>query len=712
MAYTPYIHLQQSGVSVVVALGITPALVYWGSALDDDAPLLEALVTTSLPATLNSSMDEPRRFPLIPTQADGWSGTPGLSWHSGPNTSLALRATGHTSTASSVTVTYDDSTGLISASETLQLHPGGALSGSINVTNSGTKDVTLDSALVLLPLPSRANEILDFTGRWSEERAPQRRAVSDGSWIRATHRGRAGHDAPFLTAVGTPSFSYNSGELWASHTAWSGSVEHIVERLPEGAGTFSTVLGGGEVLEPGEITLTPGSSYSSPAVFFSYSDTGLDTMSHRFHAYVRSLAAYPAPPRPLLINTWEAVYFDQNLPKLKKLADTAASVGVERFVLDDGWFTGRRDDTKALGDWTVDKKVWPEGLEPLSSHVHNVGMEFGLWVEPEMINPDSELARQHPDWILNQFGSDGPTWRHQLVLNLANSEAWEHIFTAISSVVEAVKVDFLKWDHNRDLHVALDPDHRAQAHAQTLATYRLMDALRIAHPGLEIESCASGGGRIDLEMAAHVQRFWASDDNDPIERTPIQNNTALLIPPELLGCDVGPDEADVTHRTTSLGFREMCALTGNPGIEWDVTKLGNSQLASLRTWAKLYKEYRPLLNNATVWHSDDSPAGCLLTVFTGQDGHDALVFYTRLTTSSQAHLPRLRVPGLKEQVGDTFKIQEITSLGSSTRHQIDDPQWMNGIGDGVVLPAALLSTVGVPLPQINAGSTVLFNIHR
>ncbi len=262
---------------------------------------------------------------------------------------------------------------------------------------------------------------------------------------------------------------------------------------------------------------------------------------------------------------------------------------MERFVLDDGWFGSRRDDTRGLGDWQVSAQVWPEGLGPLVDHVKGLGMEFGLWFEPEMVNLDSEVARAHPDWVLGpQAGAPAPS-RHQHVLDLANPAAFDHVLAAMSGLVTEYGIDYVKWDHNRDLHEAVRVDgetvDRPAVAAQTRATYRLMDALRERHPHLEIESCSSGGARVDLGVLARTDRVWASDCNDALERVAIQRWTGLLVAPERIGTHIGPPRAHTTHRDLDLSLRMLVALGGHAGLEWDVTTCSPAELGALGQWA-------------------------------------------------------------------------------------------------------------------------------
>src|SRR5699024_5253862 len=240
----------------------------------------------------------------------------------------------------------------------------------------------------------------------------------------------------------------------------------------------------------------------------------------RFHRHLRAREHHVDRRRPVTLNVWEAVYFAHDLARLTDLADRAAALGVERFVLDDGWFGSRRDDFSGLGDWVGSEEVWPDGLGPLIDHVTGLGMEFGLWFEPEMVNEDSDVARAHPEWVLGPSPTALPLEsRHQQVLNLSLPEAYEHVRTQMLDVLDRYDIGYLKWDHNRDLlEAATRATGRAAVHEQTLAAYRLMDELKAAHPGLEIESCSSGGARVDLEVLEHTDRVWVSDCIDPLER--------------------------------------------------------------------------------------------------------------------------------------------------------------------------------------------------
>jgi len=492
--------------------------------------------------------------------------------------------------------------------------------------------------------------------------------------------------------------------------AWSGDHAHLAERLPEGAGTGgAAVIGGGELPLPGELRLAPGESYASPWVCFTYSDSGLDGATARVHRWLRSRPSHPQRPRPLVLNTWEAVYFQHDLETLTRLAERAAEIGVERFVLDDGWFGARRNDSAGLGDWTVSAAVWPGGLKVLGDRVRELGMEFGLWFEPEMVNLDSDLVRAHPDWLLAPAGKLPLVWRRQYVLDLAVPGAYDHLLTQIDAVVKQVGVAFIKWDHNRDLHESLHagPDgvRRGGVHEQTLAAYRLFDELRGRNPGLEIESCSSGGARVDLEVLQHTDRVWASDTNDALERQAIQRWTGLLLPPELVGAHVGPPMSHTTGRVADLSFRTQTALFGHAGIEWDVTTCTPEEVAALRDWATLYREVRGLLHSGDVVRAD-TPDDAWLHGVVSPDRSAALFQYVRLTTGASAQPGRLRLPGLDPDREYDIVRKDAAGAGWGTVTYLA-PLWQRG---ATVASGAVLATVGLPAPMLNPGQAVLLAV--
>jgi alpha-galactosidase len=349
-----------------------------------------------------------------------------------------------------------------------------------------------------------------------------------------------------------------------------------------------------------------------------------------------------------VLNTWEAVYFEHDLDRLKELADAGAEVGVERFVLDDGWFRHRRSDHAGLGDWYVDEQVWPDGLGPLIEHVTGLGMDFGLWVEPEMVNQDSDLARAHPDWILGTGGRIPPASRRQQVLDLTNPAAYDYILERLDALLTEYPIAFLKWDHNRDLSEAgSGPAGTPAVHRQTLAAYELMAELRRRHPGLEIESCSSGGARVDLGVLRYTDRVWASDCIDALERQQIQRWTAALLPPELIGSHVGAPWSHTTGRWHDLSFRAGTALFGHFGVEWDISRATAEERAGLASWIALYKELRPLLHTGAVVRADEPDPALWVHGVVSADRDRAVFAVVAMTTALTSPPGRVRLPGLE-----------------------------------------------------------------
>ena len=689
-----------------------PRILHWGADLPDDA--IDALPLMAQGPVPHSALDEPWPLTVLPGSADGWLGTPAYAAHRAGGAAAPRFVVGSQSLEDNeIRLVLADDGAELSMAYRLDEH--GVLTVSTSVENTGEDGTVLDVAALraVLPLPSRATEVLDLSGRWCRERSPQRRSLADGTILRASRRGRTGHDATLLLSVGTPGFGFRTGEVWAVHVAWSGNHEHFVERLPEGAGMHAAVLGGGELLEAGEVRLAAGEVHHAPDVVFVHSVSGLDGISRRVHRSQRARARHSNGPRPLVLNTWEAVYFDHDLGRLRELADTAASIGVERFVLDDGWFGGRRDDRRGLGDWWVSPDVWPDGLGPLVEHVKGLGMEFGLWFEPEMVNADSDVVREHPDWVLGPRAGHPRQWRHQQVMDLANPQACAHIEQQISTLVAELGIDFIKRDHNRDLLEAVSSDpggvDRPAVHAQTAAFYGLLDRLRGAHPGLEIESCASGGARVDLGVLARTDRIWTSDCNDALERAQIQRWTSLLVPAELMGTHIGPGTAHTTHRALDLPFRMLLALQGHAGLEWDIAQCSSAEQEALSAWAALYRELRPLLHTGDLVRADSPDDGLLITGTVATDRASAAYSIVRTQTSSAAVPGLVPLPGLDPE--RTYTVRVRMEAGTPHTVQTSSPRWWEAARDGgLTLSGALLEGVGLPMPVLAPAQGFLLHL--
>ena len=584
---------------------------------------------------------------LLPEHAGGWFGRPGLSGHRPGGRDWSPRFTGarvDRDGGRARVEAADEAAGLRLVTE-VEAVPGGAIRARHTLVNTAVEPYLVEHLDVVFPLVAPVGEVLDFTGRWAAERVPQRHEITDGLWLREGRRGYPGPDSATVLTAGTAGFGFGHGEVFGVHVAWSGNTVHRVERMPGGAVT----VGGGELLLPGEIALEAGESYATPWVYLTASGAGLDGLAAQFHGYLRSLPAHPGTPRPVNLNVWEAVYFTHDLDKLTALADLGARVGVERFVLDDGWFTGRRDDRTGLGDWAVDETVWPGGLHRLTEHVLARGMQFGLWFEPEMVNPDSDLYRAHPDWILATGDRIPPLQRNQLVLDLTRPEVAGYLFDRMSAVLDEYPVSYVKWDCNRyivDGGSALKGG-AAAVHAQTAAVYALLDRLRARHPRVEWESCASGGGRIDLGILERVQRVWTSDMTDALARQAIQRWTGQLVPPEYQGAHVSAPFSHQTGRHLPLELRCATALFGHFGIEWDLTEAGEEDLGVLAEWIGLYKEHRGLLHSGRVVRLDvPAEAAAWMHGVVAADGSQALMCRVQLDIPGTDRPFGMRIPGL------------------------------------------------------------------
>lgn len=702
------LHLRAHGVSVVVDTSGArlPRVVHWGRDLGDlSGPELAQVRLATLPQPIGYSVDGPVDVAVLPEQSAGWTGTPGLSGHRG-GASFSTQFTVLASTVSTeglapgiaarLRVHSHDDAARLRLDYTLELTRSGLVRHRAVVTNTGDDAFTLDRLLLTLPVPDAATELLDFTGHHLRERQPQRTEFNQGIRLRENRTGRTGYDAAYLLTAGTPGFSNRHGEVWGVHTAWSGNHTSLAERSYHAV----SLLGGAELLLSGEGILAPGETYESPWIYGSHSADGLDGLSARFHAYLRERPAHPVSPRPVVVNTWEAVYFDHSLERLTALAICASEIGAERFVLDDGWFGSRRDDSRGLGDWYVSDEVWPEGLAPLVEVVTDLGMDFGLWVEPEMINPDSDLARAHPEWILATGGRLPLPARSQQVLDLAIPEAFDYIFARLDALLTEYDIAYLKWDHNRDL---VDAGHQplgdAGVHDQTLATYRLLDALRAAHPGVEIESCSSGGGRVDLAILERTDRVWGSDCIDALERQQITRWTNLLVPYELIGAHIGSSLAHTTDRRHALSFRAGTALFGHLGIEWDLTAASAAERSELARWVALYKELRGLLHTGTSVHADVQNPALLLHGVVSPAQDDALFALVATTTSATYPPGAATLPGLDPDTRYHVRPQAPGDVadGNAARWGVPLPWWTP---EGVTMTGRALAAVGLQLPVL------------
>ncbi|MFT3832442.1 MAG: alpha-galactosidase [Micropruina sp.] len=684
------VHLRSGGTSVVIDT-ITPygpAIVHWGAELPGStADTLLSLAMGAEPQRVTGNLDDTPRVAVLPTASSGWPGTPGIEAHraDGSGFSVLLDLIKVEASDSTARLTLRDSESGIAVHAELDVDVSGVFTQHLTLTNSGETPLLVDRLQATFPIPIDSTEILDTTGRHLRERTPQRRALTYGTHLRESRRGRPGADATLLLAAGTPGFGFEAGIVHGIHVAWSGNHRVLAEKVVTG----EAFLAGGELLLPGEVTLEAGQTISTPPVMGSWG-TGLDQLSHRFHARWRARPQHPRRARPVTLNTWEAVYFDHDLDRLTALADAAADVGVERFVLDDGWFQGRRDDTAGLGDWYVDETVWPDGLAPLIDHVTRCGMEFGLWVEPEMVNPNSDLARRHPDWLLRARTHDPALGRNQQLIDLAHPDAYAYIAERLHDLLATHDITYLKWDHNRDLVDAGNgPGGQAHVHAHTHALYRLLDELKAAHPGLEIESCASGGARVDLGILDRTDRIWVSDNLDPIERLGNQRYTALVVPPEMMGAHLTSPTVHTTRRTVDVGFSAAIALFGHFGIECDLTRTDPGMREQIAEWVAFAKEIRPLVANGRTMNADLADPSLDVRGMIGPDQRTAVFTITQIGMSTAYPTGRIRLPGLHPST--PYRIEPVL-LADASGAALTPSRWLQR---QTMLTGLELATIGI-----------------
>ncbi len=484
----------------------------------------------------------------------------------------------------------------------------------------------------VLPAPQLATDMIDVSGKWVGEFQLNHVKWTPGIRLRESRTGRSGQEHPPYLILPEIGCTTTHGRAFALHYAWSGGHRMVAEELPDGRRQvqFGHSMGA---------EISPGTSFETAPLIAAFSDNGLNGVGAAFQHDIRDRVVNwpdPARVRPVHYNCWEAVYFNHTLDGLTQIADLAADIGAERFVLDDGWFGRRDDDKSSLGDWIVDTKKWPQGLHPLIDFVHKRGMSFGLWFEPEMVNPDSDLFRAHPDWMLG--ARDQTAGRNQMVLDVGRPEVRDYLFAALSAVLSEYAIDYIKWDHNRLLPV-VDAD-------QTRGVYALFDRLRAAHPMVEIESCASGGGRIDAGILARTHRVWLSDSNDALERLRIQHDAALFLPACITGSHVGPRKSHTSGRILPMPFRAWVAAQRHMGFEMDLRELTSDEAAVLKSVTAWWKANRDWMMKGTIHRIDSADPAVVAEMQIAADGARFVMFAGQAEASVQS-LPRpVRLTGL------------------------------------------------------------------
>ncbi|MEM1287782.1 MAG: alpha-galactosidase [Pseudomonadota bacterium] len=656
-----------------------PEVVYWGASLPDEENL-GALQKASVIDVTGGMLDDNPDLSICPEAVRSFPGQPGLILRDNTGVPLLPKFCFRSEDRqpSALTLVFEDTTSSLTYTASF-------------TTNRSTRVITMRAridatrpihlhwfAAPVLPASQQCDDMIDFAGRWCGEFQPNRTAWSPGIRYRENRTGRTGHEHFPGLILPERGATNTQGQAYAFHYGWSGGHRMVAEELPDGRRQVQ--FGHAARMEH-----EAGRTFETAPLFVTYSVDGLNGCAVAFQRHLRDqIVVWPKPnrPRPVHYNCWEAVYFDHKLPVLKDIAERAAALGAERFVLDDGWFGQRDDDTTSLSDWEVDPRKYPDGLGPLIEHVHGLDMSFGIWFEPEMINPESDLHRAHPEWAL---GSEDQTLgRQQKALNMALPEVRDFVYDRMAALLDEYPIDYIKWDHNRVLPM---PDA-----AQTRGSYALIDRLRDAFPDVEIESCASGGGRIDFGILSRTHRVWLSDSNDALERLRIQHNAALFLPMAVTGSHVGPRRCHTSGRTLDMRFRAWVAAQRHMGFEMDPRELTDEEAAILKDVTGWWKANREWLLQADILRLDTSDPAIMAEQQLSRDGDRFVAFVGKSATSSQIAPRPLRFTRLEPQA--KYRIE--------LRNRTDAPVLSRGkpaLKDGPMeLSGSFLQTHGITMP--------------
>ena len=530
----------------------------------------------------------------------------------------------------------------------------GAITRSLRLKNESGEDMQINGVLsASAPVHGSGYDVIHLKGAWARERHVMRQTQGEGEYRIFSQRGASGHEAnPFL-ALCEKSATEFSGEVWAVSLVYSGSFE----ALSYVNNTENSRLSIG--LNPDVFTWKrePGETFVSPEAAMVYSPDGLNGMSHAFHRlYSENLmrSKWFERDRPILINNWEATYFNFNEEKILQIARRAKELGVEMLVLDDGWFGKRNTDNCSLGDWVVNPEKLPGGLNGLSDRLHDLGLKFGLWFEPEMISPDSDLYRAHPDWCLHVDGRARVEMRNQLILDLSRKEVQDYIIESVSAALESARIEYVKWDMNRNMTEpfsgAQTPERQKETqHRYMLGLYRVLEEITARFPEILFESCSGGGGRFDPGMLYYMPQTWTSDDSDAAERMFIQYGTSFVYPPCAMGAHVSAVPNHQTGRTTAMQTRGDVALGGNFGFELDLSQLSDADAETVRRLIEREKQVRTLVRTGEftrLLSPFDHPYAAWQ--FRARDNSEALICAYRLMTRPATPHLLLRASGLDE----------------------------------------------------------------
>jgi alpha-galactosidase len=535
----------------------------------------------------------------------------------------------------------------------------GILARSATIENRGVTTVTVEQAAsAAWILPAGPYTLNYLTGRWAGEWTLNQEPLGAGARVMESRRGSTGHQANPWFALSAGQADEDHGEVWFGALAWSGSWRITVEKDQLDA---ARITGGFNPFDFG-LLLHPGQRLETPVFYGGYTPHGLGEASRTLHRFeldriLPRTAGLPEGarprPRPVIYNSWEATGFRVNEAGQMALAEKAAALGVDRFVMDDGWFGQRKDDHAGLGDWYVNKEKFPNGLKPLIDKVHALGMDFGLWVEPEMVNPDSDLYRKHPDWVLAFPERQRIEQRNQLVLNLARPDVRAYVFGFLDKLLTENDIAFLKWDYNRNWSQPgwsqLAPAEQKRVYVDyTRNLYEILAELRHKHPKVEIESCSGGGGRVDLGILRYTDEVWPSDNTDPFDRLTLQNGFTYAYTPQVMMAWVTDSPHWMNKRTTSLSYRMLSSMQGSLGIGANIAAWTPEEMALVKRLIAAYKQVQPTIVQGDLYRLISPVNGSEFssTETVKPDKSQAVVFAFVHSTQEGRGFPLLKLKGL------------------------------------------------------------------
>jgi alpha-galactosidase len=547
-----------------------------------------------------------------------------------------------------------------------------AIARSVSVKNEGEDTLFLEKILSgCLDMDNKEYEMLTLHGSWARERHIQRQKIGYGKQCISSNRGESSHqEHPFLAILGKDA-NQDVGEVYGIHFVYSGNFLAQAERSQ--FDSLRVVMG----INPEDFSwkLGQGEFFQAPEVIFVYSGQGIGTMSRTFHDLYRNhliRGKYKNKKRPILINNWEATYFDFDTDKLIAIAKKASEYGIEMLVMDDGWFGKRNSDNCALGDWKVNEEKVRGGLFYLVEEVRKLGMEFGIWFEPEMISPDSDLYRAHPDWAIQIPGRVGSLCREQYVLDLSRKDVKEYVYKSISDILHSANITYVKWDMNRQLTDVgsgyLENDRQGELlHRYVLGVYELQDRLIREFPNLLLENCSGGGARFDPGMLYFSPQIWCSDNTDAIERLQIQEGTALIYPLSTMGAHISDCPNHTVGRTTPFETRGYVALAGTFGYELDVTKIPPEDATLIPHQVSMYHKYNDLVREGDYYRIASYAENHLYDAWevVAKDKSEALLTYIQVLGRPNQKSRNVRFKGLDGEKQYRVEDTDIVLLGST-----------------------------------------------